>query len=110
MGRKPMHPAEEKVRVVLSVLRGEVTQVEIARRLELSQTTISKWLKQFTEAGTEGLRRGDNPPGAQSRREAELEAQVAELTSALGEAYVELRVWRKGGALSPATPTSRRSG
>lgn len=51
MGRKPMHSADEKLRVVLLVLKGEVTQVEIARRMELSQTTISKWLKQFTEGG-----------------------------------------------------------
>jgi transposase len=91
----------------MAVLRGEMTQVEIARRLELSQTTISKWLKQFTEAGLEGLNRGDNPRAPSSRREAELEAQIDELTSALGEAYVELRVWRKGGALYPPTRTSR---
>jgi transposase len=91
----------------MAVLRGEMTQVEIARRLELSQTTISKWLKQFTEAGLEGLNRGDNPRAPSSRREAELEAQIDELTSALGEAYVELRVWRNGGALYPGTRTSR---
>lgn len=101
MGRKPIYSAEEKLNVCMSVLKGELTQSEIARRMELSQTTISKWLKLFTEAGMEGLRRGDNVRGDQSKREQELEAQVEELTSALGEAYVELRVWRKGGALYP---------
>lgn len=107
MGRKPIRSAEEKLSAVMAVLRGEMTQVEIAPRLELSQTTISKWLKQFTESGLEGLSRGDNPRAPSSKREAELEAQVADLTTALGEAYVELRVWRKGGALYPATRTSR---
>ena len=107
MGRKPLRSPEEKLSVVLSVLRGEMTQVEVGRRLELSQTTISKWLKQFTEGGREALSRGDNPRAPVSKRQAELEAQVADLTSALGEAYVELRVWRKGGALYPATRTSR---
>jgi transposase-like protein len=29
----------------MSVLKGELTQSEIARRMERSQTTISKWLK-----------------------------------------------------------------
>lgn len=101
MGRKPIRSADEKLSAVMAVLRGEMTQVEVARRLELSQTTISKWLKQFTEAGLEGLNRGDNPRAPSSKREAELEAQVEELTTALGEAYVELRVWRKGGALYP---------
>ena len=55
MGRKPFRSTDEKVAVVLSVLRGDMSQVEAGRRLELSQTTISKWLKQFTEAGREGL-------------------------------------------------------
>src|SRR5688572_19339669 len=103
MGRKPIRSAEEKLSVVLTVLRGEMSQVEAARRLELSQTTVSKWLKQFMESGREGLARGDNPRAPSSKREAELEAQIEDLTTALGEAYVELRVWRKGGALYPAT-------
>jgi len=103
MGRRPIHSPDEKLKVVLSVLRGEMTQVEIARRLELSQTTISKWLKQFTEGGREALSRGDNAKSGGSKREAELNAQVEELTSALGEAYVELRVWRKKGAIYPGS-------
>lgn len=47
MGRRPYKSAEEKIQVVLTVLRGEMTQVEAARRLEMSQTTIAKWQKQF---------------------------------------------------------------
>ena len=107
MGRKPIRSAEEKLQVVLSVMRGEMTQVEVARRMELSQTTISKWLKQFTEGGREALARGENPRAPSSKREVDLERQVEELTTALGEAYVELRVWRKGGALYPGSRTSR---
>lgn len=107
MGRKPIRSPEEKLQVVLAVMRGEMTQVEIARRMELSQTTISKWLKQFTEGGREALARGENPRAPSSKREREMEERIEELTSALGEAYVELRVWRKGGALYPATRTSR---
>lgn len=107
MGRRPYRSADEKMRVVLSVLKGEMTQVEAARRLEMSQTTIAKWQKQFLEGAHESLGRGDNARAPASRREAELEAQVEELTSALGEAYVELRLWRKGGALYPRSKTSR---
>lgn len=51
MGRKPFRSPDEKLQVVLSVLKGEVTQVEIARRLQMSQTTIAKWQKQFLEGG-----------------------------------------------------------
>lgn len=87
--------------MVLSVLRGEQTQVEAARRLEMSQTTIAKWQKQFLEGAHEGLARGDNAKAPASKREAELQANIDDLTTALGEAYVELRVWRKGVALYP---------
>ncbi len=102
MGRKAYRTADEKLQVILSVLKGEVTQVEIARRMELSQTTISKWQKQFLDGAREALARGEN---ARAPRETELEATIEELTQALGEAYVELRVWRKGGALYPRSRT-----
>ena len=110
MGRRPFKTPEEKLQIVLSVLRGEATQVELGRRLELSQTTISKWQKQFLEGAREALARGDNPrPTAASRRETDLQAQVEDLTAALGEAYVELRLWRKKGALYPASKSSSLS-
>jgi transposase len=101
VGRKPFKSAEEKLQVVLGVLKGEMTQVEAARRLEMSQTTIAKWQKQFLDGAHEALARGENARAPASRREADLQAQIEELTSALGEAYVELRAWRKGGALYP---------
>ena len=72
MGRKPFKSADEKIQIVLSVLRGEMTQVEAARRLEMSQTTIAKWQKQFLEGAHEALARGRTPrarpPIARSRR------------------------------------------
>jgi transposase len=101
VGRKPFKSADEKLQIVLGVLRGEMTQVEAARRLEMSQTTIAKWQKQFLDGAHEALARGENARPPASRREADLQAQIEELTSALGEAYVELRAWRKGGALYP---------
>ncbi len=107
MGRRPFKSADEKLQVVLSVLKGEMSQVEAARRLEMSQTTISKWQKQFIDGAREALARGDNAQGPSSRREMELQGQIEELTQALVEAYVELRVWRKGGALYPRSTSSR---
>jgi transposase-like protein len=43
MGRKPFRTPDEKLAIVLSVLRGETTQSDVARRLQMSQTTIAKW-------------------------------------------------------------------
>jgi transposase len=99
MGRRPIRTSEEKVRIVLSILRGEATQAELAQRLQLTQTTISKWQKQFLEGAHEALARGDHPRPDSSGTESDLAAKVDELTTALGEAYVELRGWRKKGAL-----------
>ena len=104
MGRPPVYNAEKKFEVVMSILKGEITQSEVGRQLGLSQTTISKWLKNFTESGRQGLERGDNPAKTASAKQVtDLQAQVEDLTTALGEAYVELRVWRKKGGLYPGT-------
>lgn len=107
MGRRPYKSAGEKMQVILSVLKGEMTQVEAARRLEMSQTTVAKWQKQFLDGAREALSRGENPRPPVSKHEAELEAQIQDLTTALGEAYVELRLWRKGGVLYPSSRNSR---
>lgn len=101
MGRKPFKTPDEKMQIVLSVLRGETTQSDIARRLQMSQTTVAKWQKQFLEGGRESLARGDNARGSVERREEELASEVGELMTALGEAHAELRVWRKKGGLYP---------
>jgi transposase len=106
VGRKPFKSPDEKLAIVLSVLKGESTQVDVARRLQMSQTTVAKWQKQFLEGGRESLARGDNAVTLASRREMELAAQVEDLTTAIGEAYVELRVWRKKGALYPRSKSS----
>jgi hypothetical protein len=72
----------------------------------MSQTTIAKWQRQFLEGGRETLARGDNAVSDATKREEELADQVDDLTSALGEAYAELRVWRKKGALYPRSRIS----
>lgn len=62
--------------------------------------------QQFLEAGTAGLVAGSS--SRPSSREDQLAAQVEELTTALGEAHVELRVWKMSaeGRLAPSR-TSR---
>ena len=105
MARPPVVPAEKKVRIVLSVLAGEVSIAEAARREKVSETSIGKWKAEFLEAGKSALTAGRSGP---SSREAQLEAEVDDLTRALGEAAVELRVWKKRaeGRLDPSR-TSR---
>ena len=104
MSRAPVVPVEKKTRIVLSVLAGEVTVSEAARREKVSAQSIGNWKRQFLQAGKSGLASGQGP----SAREKQLEAEVEDLTQALGESAVEIRVWKKSaeGRLGPSK-TSR---
>ncbi|MFB7949198.1 transposase [Kitasatospora phosalacinea] len=86
--------SEEKVRIVLSILAGEMTVAEAARRAKVSEQSIGTWKRQFLESGLAGK---SDP----STREQQLEAQVVDLTQVLGEVTVELRVWKKSAESQP---------
>ena len=43
--------AEEKIRIVLDGLRGEVSIAELCRKEGIAQSLFSKWSKEFMEAG-----------------------------------------------------------
>lgn len=58
MSRPPVFSAEDKIRIVLSVLAGEMTVAEAARRNKVSETSVGKWKQQFLEAGKLGLAAG----------------------------------------------------
>jgi len=86
-------PVEDKIRIVLSVLSGEMTVAEAARRNKVSEQSVGTWKKLFLESGRAGLAAGGGQRS--SSREEQLEAEIEELTTALGEAHVQLRVWKK---------------
>lgn len=96
MARPPMFKAAEKQRIVLSVLGGECTVAEAARRNKCSETSIAKWRDQFVQGGLGALEAGAR--SGPSAREAQLERELADVTSALGEAHVELRLLKRDGA------------
>lgn len=92
MPHPPAMPVDDKVRVVLAILAGELTVAEAARRAKVSEQSVSVWKRQFIEHGRAGLASGRSRA---STREAQLEAEVEDLKTALGEAHVELRVWKR---------------
>ena len=98
--------AEEKLRVVLSVLRGELSVSAAGRRAGVFEQTVHNWKKAFLEGGRDRLALGDR---RRSARELDLEAENEELKAALGEARVLLRVWRKGAEYLPPLGISSRS-
>lgn len=101
MGRPPSIPVEKKTRIVLSVLAGELSVAEAARREKVSEQSIGRWKADFLEAGKTALAAGKSGP---SNRDEQLEAEISELAQALGEAHVEIRVWNKSaeGRLGPS--------
>lgn len=104
MAKPSKKTTDQKLRVVLSVLRGEHSVAEAARRNGVSEQSVHNWKKQFLDAGREGLAKGAR---RRSSRELELEVENEELKAALGEAHVQLRVWRKGAEYLPPSVTSR---
>jgi transposase len=91
-----MFKPAEKQRIVLSVLRGEATVAEAARRNKCSETSIAKWREQFLAGGMSALEEGSRR--GPLAREAQLERELADVTSALGEAHVRLRLAERDGA------------
>ena len=104
MARASQKSPEEKLRVVLSVLRGELSAAAAGRRAGVSEQTVHNWKKAFLEGGRDRLALGAR---RRSARETELEAENEELKAALGEAHVQLRVWKKGAEYLPPSRTSR---
>jgi transposase len=106
MARPSVFSVEDKVRLVLAVISGEMSMAEAARRGKGSEQLISTWKRQFLEGGKAGLVEGGKP-GLNPRERALLD-EIEELKAALGEAHVELRVWKRSAdyRLGP-TRTSR---
>jgi len=50
MGRPPQIRAEEKTRIVLAVLAGELSIAEAARKEKMSEQSIGRWKADFIEA------------------------------------------------------------
>ena len=92
MGRPPVILSERKIRIVLSILAGDISLAEAARREKVSEQSLGGWKAEFLEGGKAALVAGKTDP---SSREEQLEAEVAELTQALGDAAMEIRVWKK---------------
>lgn len=105
--RKVKVTAEEKTRLVLAVLAGEMSGAEAARRCGVSPAQVLKWKYQFLDAGS--ARMPEVPSGAAhgagSPEQRRLRLENEELKLALAEATVQLRVWQRGAALVDQVPS-----
>src|ERR1700756_1314822 len=86
--------AEEKIRIVLSGLRGEDSIAELCRREGIVQNLYYRWSKEFLEAGKKRLA-GDTVRAATSDEVKELRREATALKEVVAELTLENRVLKK---------------
>jgi transposase len=88
------YTAEEKVRIVLEGLRGEVTIAELCRREGIHPNMYYKWSKDFLEAGKARLV-GDMHREADSQEVKEIRSENEQLKAVVAELTLKNRVLKK---------------
>ena len=91
---RKQYSAEEKIRIVLDGLRGEVTIAELCRREGIAEGLYYSWSKEFLEAGKRRLA-GDTARAATSDDVKDLKRQAKELKEVVAEQALELRLLKK---------------
>ncbi len=86
--------AEEKIRVVLEGLRGNVSVSELCRREGISPTIYYRWSKDFLEAGKNGLTR-DTKRDANDEQVGRLRQDNEDLKRGLAEQVLEVQRLKK---------------
>ena len=86
--------AEEKIRIVLSGLRGEDSIAELCRREGIVQNLYYRWSKEFLEAGKKRLA-GDTARAATSDEVKDLRREAGALKEAVAELLLENRLLKK---------------
>ena len=85
---------EEKIRIVLDGLRGEVSITELCRREGIAANLYYRWSKDFLEAGKKRLS-GDTVREATSDEVKGLRAENSELKEVVAEITLDNRVLKK---------------
>lgn len=88
------YSAEEKVRIVLEGVRGEVTIAELCRKEGIHPNIYYKWSKDFLEAGKQRLV-GDTHREADSQEVNEMRAENEQLKAVVAELVLRNRVLKK---------------
>ncbi len=86
--------AEEKIRIVLEGLRGEIPISELARREGIAPSVYYRWSKAFLEAGKNGLTR-ETHRDATSEEVRHLKADNDALKRGLAESVLDVQRLKK---------------
>ena len=85
------YSAEEKIRIVLEGLRGELTIAELCRREGISEKLYYRWSKDFLEAGKSRLV-GDTKREANSKQVKSLRQENEQLKQLVAELALKNKV------------------
>jgi transposase len=88
------YSAEEKIRIVLDGLRGEMSIAELCRREGLSESMYYKWSKEFMEAGKKRLS-GDIVREASTDEVKGLRREARDLKECVADLTLENRLLKK---------------
>ena len=88
------YSTEEKIRIVLEGLRGEVSIAELCRKEGIHQNVYYKWSKDFLEAGKKRLQ-GDTEREATSSEVVDLKKENDQLKALVAELSLRNRVLKK---------------
>jgi transposase len=88
------YSAEEKIRIVLDGLRGEMSIAELCRREGIAEGLYYSWSKEFLEAGKRRLA-GDTARAATSEEVKALRREAQDLKEVVAEQALELRLLKK---------------
>lgn len=85
---------DEKIRIVLEGLRGDIPITEICRREGIAASVYYKWSKEFLEAGKNGLTRS-SIRNATSDEVKQLKSENSDLKRAVAELTLEVIKYKK---------------
>jgi transposase len=88
------YSAEDKIRIVIEGLRGDMSVAELCRREGISQSLYYKWSKEFLEAGKSRLA-GDTRREADGAEVKEMRSELEQLKLLVAELSLKNRVLKK---------------
>jgi transposase len=86
--------ADEKIRIVLEALRGEISISELCRRESIAVSVYYKWSKEFLQAGKNGLTK-ETLRDATSDEVKKLKSENQQLKESLADAILEVQRYKK---------------
>ena len=91
---RKIYGSEEKIRIIIEGMRGEVSVAELCRQEGISQGNYYKWSKDFMEAGKKRLN-GDTMREANSSEVKSLKNENQDLKEYVAELCLENRQLKK---------------